>query len=213
MASLTPEILARLSVDHFGADYADALAKWSASLDAQPKTFASKAAEKLYNELKPSGVRATGRGGKISIDDVRAAAGLETKRKAPSEFSHPSALELAQKHGLTSADFSDASRTGNPTQSPLASGCVNRITISDVRRTMVARGLGDSDVAASLFTSPGVAKAAREAGLSPSDFAVKAGKISKADVTAAIQAQKMASEPNPFAAIEETQEAMATVEE
>jgi hypothetical protein len=180
--NLTPTMLARLTAEHFGVEASEALKVWTSVIESQPKQFASKAAEKLFNELKPSGVVPTGRGGKISMDDVRAAAGIETKSKAPSEFSHNTAKTLADTKGLTDDDFPDSKRSGNGTQSPLASGCSKRITIADVRRMMVEKGLADQSDADALFTSPGVAKAAREAGLSPSDFTVKGGKISKADV-------------------------------
>ena len=189
-------MLARLTAENFGVDEAEALKVWKKAIEAQPKTFASKAAEKLFDELgKPIGIVPTGRGGKISADDVRAAAGVETKRKAPSEFSHHTAKTLAAEKGLTPADFPDSKRSGKGTQSPLASGCSNRIAISDVRRVLAEKGLADQSDMDALFTSPGVAKAAREAGLSPSDFATKAGKISKSDVDSLIQLRTTDVEP------------------
>jgi len=206
---MTPQMLARLTAEHFNVDQAEALKVWSKVIEEQPKQFSSKAAENLYKELKPTGIVATGRGGKISIDDVRAAAGIETKRKAPSEFSHHTAKTLAVTKGLTPSDFPDEKRTGTGTQSPLASGCAKRITISDVRRLMVEKEIADQDDTNALFTSPGVAKAARDAGLSPSDFAIKSGKISKADV----ESLKQLRTPKPVVATEENFEELEEEEE
>jgi len=204
--NLTPKMLARLTVEHFGADADEALKVWTSVIESQPKQFASKAAEKLFGELgNPSGVVPTGRGGKISADDVRAAAGVETKRKAPSEFSHHTAKTLADEKGLTAEDFPDSKRSGNGTQSPLASGCSNRINVADVRRVMVEKGLADESDANALFTSPGVAKAARDAGLSPSDFELKGGKISKADVESLKQARVAVKPDEDFTELEKTE--------
>jgi len=203
--AMTPQMLARFMEENFdGVEFDDALSKLTAFLDSQPKKFASKAAEKLYEELgRPTGIVATGRAGAIGIDDVRAAAGVETKRKAPSEFSHHTAQKKAIEAGLSASDFPDSKRSGTGTQTPLASGCAKRITIADVRRMMIEKGLADQDDVNSLFTSPGVAKAARAAGLSPSDFAVR-GSISKADVDE-MKARRMAKveEKNDFEEIEE----------
>lgn len=214
--SLTAEVLAKFCASEFDVDYASALSAARKFMSSQPLEFSSKKAEKLYDELKTKinveKLRATGKGGKLTTDDIRSAAGEETKRKAPSEFSHHSARELAEKEGLTPSDFPEEKRSGKPIESPLSSGCTKRITVADVRQMMIALGNTDETVALSLFTSPGVYKAAKDAGLSPSAFNVS-GKISKADVTAAIQAKKMESAVNPFEVIEETETEMATVED
>lgn len=193
--ALTPETLAKLSVDFFGAEMEDALTKWKSYFSRRPINFASKVAEAEYKQylaegLTMSPIVATGRNGKVGVDDVRAAFGVQTKRKAPREWSSPAAQTEMLRHGLTPEDFPEDARTGTPIQTPLASGCTHRITIKDVRQLLIARGQADDSIAETFFTSPGVFRRAKENGLSPSDFGQRDGTISKAEVDVMIEARK-----------------------
>lgn len=128
----------------------------------------------------PDNVRGTGPNGKVKMDDVRRALGVETKSRTPDEFASSQAKDLAKENGLSAADFPDEIRTGSPTKAPLASGCRNRISILDVRAAISKKGNHSEDT--NLFSSPAAAQLAGENDLSPSDFDIKGRKITKKDI-------------------------------
>lgn len=154
-----------------------AVTKFQAQL---PRVFSSKKAEKFFAENgSPANVVASSNG-KVTMDDIRTAVGIETKSKLPSEWVSAAASDLAAAKGLKLSDFPETARSGSTVKKALASGCIHRISIQDVRKIMLENG--DVTVAATFFSSPGVHEAAVAAGLSPSDFAVSGRKIKKDDV-------------------------------
>lgn len=92
--------------------------------------FASKTARELAKEkgLKASKIKATGKNGKITVDDVRIAAGEEPKKKVENLFASTAGKKLAEEHGLTQDNFEESEKTGNPRKS----GSIT-ITIEDVK--------------------------------------------------------------------------------
>lgn len=169
--------------------------------------FTNKFTEGLYEDNKDNFVnelRGTGSDGKVTADDVRRAMGEETKSRTPDEFASTSARELADSYGFTSDDFDDNLRHGSKTKAPLASGHSNRINIDDVRALAVSRGVAKDTDVNGLFSSPGVAKFARENNLSPSDFDIKDRKIKREDVKELLSKKSKASgnsetdSANPF---------------
>lgn len=192
--------LAKFLSEKLGVKEADALS----AIETYQKTnlhFTNKFVQQYWSDNGSPEVRGSGPNGKVKMDDVRRALGEETKSKTPDEFASTSARELADGYGFDSNDFTEDLRSGSATKAPLASGLRKRITIQDVRSLAVANGLADETESAKLFSSPGVAKLAKEAGLSPKDFDIKGREIKREDVKDLI-AKLATADANPFDEIE-----------
>lgn len=145
--------------------------------------FASGKAKEAYDALDEDDkvlVIPTGTNGKVTIDDVRLVLGEEVKGKGTPSWASKVARELAEKNGLTPDSFSEDERTGELFKSTGKP----KITLEDVKRK-IGDNFGN-------FSSPGVAKLAREASVTEKDFpGMKV--IRKADVQALIAHRKDAS--------------------
>lgn len=161
----------------------DALNKYN-----EPRKFSNKNVEAYFEENdSPENVVATGKKGLITLNDIKRALGIEVKKKTPSEWVSADARKLAEQYELASEDFSEEDRSGNSIKSPLQSGCEHRITISDVRARLLKDGI--EDVEDKFYTTKGVAKLAKDSGLSPSDFNnIKGRKIKEGEVKEKIAA-------------------------
>ena len=159
--------------------------------------FTNKGVQQFWEENGEPEVLGSGPNGKVKMDDVRRAIGVETKTRTPDEFASNSARELAEEYGFSYKDFSEDLRSGSSTKTPLASGLLKRISVLDVRNLAVTKGVANDDETSKLYSSPGVAKLAKENGLSPSDFEIKGRPIKREDVKAYIAEMEKSSD-NPF---------------
>lgn len=81
----------------------------------RPTMFSSPAAKKFaedHKEIDISKITGTGKGGKVSIDDIRVFIGEQSKIKPVNLWGSSSAKELAEKHSLKESDFTEDEKTG-----------------------------------------------------------------------------------------------------
>lgn len=142
--------------------------------------FVSDAAKKSFIDAgQPDGIIPTGKDGKVTVADVKKAAGIVPKdKKQPTPWDSAAAKELAEQYKLTGENFPQNERTGRV----LKEGFV-KVSVADVRK-YVEEVLGI--VPDSSFSSPSVAKYAEEEGVKITDFA-KGTRITRAVVDAKIK--------------------------
>jgi len=104
--------------------------KFSTEMMTSEVSTITSAAKKLAEELKVDITKITPSGSKISVDDIREAAGQKRKAKKTDLFT-PKARDLAKENDLKESDFKESERTGNPRKSG-----EKTITIQDVNRKL-----------------------------------------------------------------------------
>lgn len=142
-----------------------------------PSPWASAKAKELglKTKVNPYKVKATGKGGKITLNDLRSFLGEENPKK-PSAFASKQAKDLAKENDLSEDDFSDDERTGNPRKS----GEIT-ITLNDVRNKL---GIKVEKKPKSPFASPKTKQFAEENDIDPTKIegSGKDGRITKKDI-------------------------------
>lgn len=101
----------------------------------RPSAFSSPAAKKFAEEhsdiSKISQISGTGKGDKITINDIRVFIGEESKQKTVSLWGSSAAKDLAAEHNLKEEDFAEDDKSGAPRKSGKKS-----ILISDIKKKM-----------------------------------------------------------------------------
>ena len=112
----------------------DELYKVAGDRVKKPNLFASPAAADFAKKVGVScdGVKASGKTGKITIDDIRLAIGEEPKKKKENLFASPAAKKLAQENNLKQEDFGPKDKTGKRRKASKK----RTITIKDVRKKL-----------------------------------------------------------------------------
>lgn len=111
----------------------DELYKLAGDRVKRPNAFASSKAKSYCDEVGADvhKIKPTGKGGKITIDDIRKCIGEEPKKKI-NLFASTAARKLAEENDLKIADFSPEERTGRR----LKSNNQKTITVEDCRKKL-----------------------------------------------------------------------------
>jgi len=118
--------------EKFGVDL-DELYAVAGGRVKRPDGFASPKAREFFERmgLDRTKIKGSGKGGKITIDDIRVASGEPSKKKI-NLFASTSAKKLAEENSLTEDDFLPSERTGRR----LKSNNKKTITIYDCRKKL-----------------------------------------------------------------------------